>query len=54
MHFAEAPIMVLGAMTGGELRTALGSGAEVGVWRESFRALCSRLAGEGSSRSACT
>ena len=48
MHFAEAPIMVLGAMTGGELRTALAAGAEVGVWRESFRALCSRLAGEGA------
>ena len=48
MHFAEAPIIVLGAMTGGELRTALSAGAEVAVWRESFRALCSRLAGEGS------
>ncbi|CAN5577543.1 alanine racemase [soil metagenome] len=48
LHFAEAPILVLGAMTGGELRTALAAGAEVGVWRESFRALCSRLAGEGA------
>jgi len=48
MHFAEAPILVLGAMTGGELRTALAAGAEVGVWSESFRALCSQLGGEGS------
>lgn len=48
MHFAEVPILVMGAMTGGELRAALAAGAEVGVWRESFRALCSRLAGEGA------
>ncbi len=47
MHFSEAPILVLGAMTGGELRTALASGADVSVWSESFRALCSRLAGDG-------
>ncbi len=45
-HFAEAPVLVMGAMTGGELRTALAADADVTVWCESFMALCSRLAGE--------
>ena len=46
LHFPEARILVMGALTGAELRTALAAGAEVTVWRESFRELCSRLAGE--------
>jgi alanine racemase len=50
MHFAEAPILVMGALTGGELRTALDAGAEVAVWRPDFRDLCSRLAAERGTR----
>ena len=48
-HFPEAPILVMGALTGRELRTALAAGAEVAVWREGFRELCSRLAGESGA-----
>jgi alanine racemase len=43
-HFADAPILVMGALTEGELRTALAANTEVAVWREGFRDLCSRLA----------
>ena len=46
LHFAEAPILVMGALTGEELRTALRANAEVALWRESFRQLCSQLGGE--------
>jgi alanine racemase len=45
-HFPEAPILVMGALTGEELRTALAARADVAVWREGFRELCSRAAGE--------
>jgi alanine racemase len=46
LHFPEAPILVMGALTGAELRQALAAGAEVALWREGFRELCSRLAAE--------
>jgi alanine racemase len=46
LHFPEAPLLVMGALTEGELRTALAAHADVAVWREGFRALCSRVAGE--------
>jgi alanine racemase len=42
--FPEVPILVLGALTGDELRRALAAGAEVTVWRERFRALVSSSA----------
>jgi alanine racemase len=44
--FADVDILVMGALTGDELRTALGAGAEVAVWRPRFAELCSRLAAE--------
>ena len=44
MHFAEAPILGAGALTG-ELRAALAAGAEVAVWRSDFRDL-TRLGAE--------
>ena len=46
LHFADAPLLVMGALTEAELRQALASGADVAVWREDFRDLCSRVAGE--------
>jgi alanine racemase len=42
--FPAVPILVLGALTGAELRRALAAGAEVTVWRESFRARVSSVA----------
>jgi len=42
-HFADPPILVMGALTEPELRTALAAGAEVAVWREGFRELASAL-----------
>jgi alanine racemase len=46
LHFPETPILVMGAMTGDELRQAFAAGADVALWREGFRELCSRLAAE--------
>jgi alanine racemase len=46
LHFAETPLLVMGALTETELRTALTARADVAVWREGFRELCSRLAAE--------
>ena len=46
LHFPDTPLFVMGALTEGELRTALASGADVALWREGFRELCSRLAEE--------
>ena len=45
-HFTDARLFVMGALTEGELRQALAADADVAVWREGFRELCSRLAGE--------
>jgi alanine racemase len=46
LHFPEAPLLVMGALTEPELRQALAAGADVAVWREGFRELCSRFAAE--------
>jgi alanine racemase len=46
LHFADAPLLVMGPLTESELRVALAARADVAVWREGFRELCSRLAGE--------
>jgi alanine racemase len=46
LHFPEAPLLVMGALTEEELRTALAAQADVAVWRQGFRELCSRVAGE--------
>jgi alanine racemase len=44
LHFPEVPILVMGALTVDELRAALVAHADVAVWREDFRLLCSRIA----------
>src|SRR5262245_10966107 len=46
LHFPETPLFVLGALAEAELRTALAARADVAVWREGFRDLCSHLASE--------
>jgi alanine racemase len=46
LHFPDAPLFVMGALTAEELGTALAAGADVAIWREGFRELSSRLAGE--------
>jgi alanine racemase len=46
LHFPDTPVLVMGAMTEEELRTALTARAEVAVWREDFRELCSQVSGE--------
>jgi alanine racemase len=50
LHFPETPILVMGALTEEELRRALGAGADVAVWREGFRELCSRVAADRGRR----
>jgi alanine racemase len=44
LHFPDTPILVMGALTPGELRTALTARADVAVWREGYRELCSAVA----------
>jgi alanine racemase len=46
LHFPDVPILVMGALTVQELRTALEARAEVAVWREGFRELCSQVAAD--------
>jgi alanine racemase len=46
LHFPAESILVMGALTEDELRAALAAGADVAVWREGFRELCSGLAAE--------
>jgi alanine racemase len=46
LHFPERPILVMGALTEEELRTALTVHADVAVWREGFRLLCTTVAAE--------
>ncbi|HSD23548.1 MAG TPA: alanine racemase [Solirubrobacterales bacterium] len=43
LHFPDVPLFVMGALTEEELNTALASDADVALWREGFRQLCSRL-----------
>ncbi|HZA58519.1 MAG TPA: alanine racemase [Solirubrobacterales bacterium] len=49
-HFPETPLFVMGALTESELGLALDAGAEVAVWRQGFRELCSRRAAERGER----
>jgi alanine racemase len=44
LHFPDVPLLVMGALTEEELGTALAARADVAVWREGFRELCSRVA----------
>jgi alanine racemase len=44
LHFPDAPILVMGALTPDELRIALTARADVAVWREGYRELCSAVA----------
>ncbi len=46
LHFPEVPILVMGALTVPELRAALDARAEVAVWRDGFRDVCSRISEE--------
>ena len=46
LHFPDTPILVMGALTVEELRVALASHAEIAVWREGFRDLCSRVSAD--------
>jgi alanine racemase len=46
LHFPDVPLFVMGALTEEELGAALAARADVAVWREGFRELCSRIAGE--------
>jgi alanine racemase len=46
LHFPDAPILVMGALTEEELGIALTARADVAVWREGFRELCSGAAAE--------
>jgi alanine racemase len=50
LHFPEASILVMGALTEQELREVLAADADVAVWREGFRELASRLAAELGTR----
>jgi alanine racemase len=46
LHFPDTPILVMGALTVEELRVALASHAEIALWREGFRDLCSRVSAD--------
>jgi alanine racemase len=46
LHLPETPILVMGALTVDELRVALAAHADVAVWREGFRDLCSRVSAD--------
>ncbi len=45
-HFPEARLFVMGALSARDLPRALDAGADVAVWRQGFRELCSRLGAE--------
>jgi alanine racemase len=46
LHFPDVPLFVMGALTEEELGTALAARADVSVWREGFRELCSRVSAD--------
>jgi alanine racemase len=46
LHFPDVRLLVMGALTEDELRTALTSRADVAIWRDGFRKLCSGIARE--------
>jgi alanine racemase len=45
-RFPDTPLLVMGAMTPGELDVALGAGAEIALWRAAFLDLVERRAAE--------
>jgi alanine racemase len=46
LHFPDTPILAMGALTEEELRIALAARADVAVWQDGFREICSRAASE--------
>jgi alanine racemase len=50
LHFPDARLLVMGALTEEELRVALTARAEIAVWRDGFRELCSGMAAEFRDR----
>ncbi len=46
MHFPDVPVLVMGALTEEELGRALAAPADIALWREGFRELCSGLAAQ--------
>jgi alanine racemase len=50
LHFPDARLFVMGALNEEELRVALTARAEITVWRDGFRELCSRMAAEVRDR----
>ena len=44
LHFPDARLFVMGALTEEEVRVALTARAEIAVWRDGFQELCSRMA----------
>jgi alanine racemase len=46
LHFPDVPLLVMGALTEKELVIALGARADVAVWREGFRELCSKVSAD--------
>ena len=50
LHFPDARLFVMGALTEEEVRVALTARAEIAVWRDGFRELCSRMAPEFRDR----
>jgi alanine racemase len=46
LYFPETPLLVMGALTEDELRAALVARADVAIWRNGLREICSRLAGQ--------
>jgi alanine racemase len=49
LHFPDTRLFVMGALTAEELRVALTARAEIAIWRDEFRELCSRTAAESRS-----
>ncbi len=45
----SAPILVMGALTDDELARRSAAGADIAVWREGFRELCSRVAARAAA-----
>ncbi|HEY6637855.1 MAG TPA: alanine racemase [Solirubrobacterales bacterium] len=46
LYFPDVPLFVMGALTEEELGTALAARADVSVWREGFRELCSKVSAD--------
>jgi alanine racemase len=50
LHFPDVPLLVMGALTEEELWTSLAARADVAVWRDGFREVCSRLGRDRGQR----